>query len=60
MTRWTTLFLVFAFEVILILFFVAWSALAETQDKNSWFIEGRYQTSVYEGAGWNSAEYNTE
>jgi len=54
MTRRTTLFLVCAFEVVLILFFVAWSALAETQDKNSWFIEGRYQASVYEGAGWNS------
>ena len=59
MTRRNTLFLVCAFEVLLILFFVAWSALAETQDKNSWFIEGRYQVSIYEGAGWNSAEYNT-
>ena len=59
MTRRTTLFLVCAFEVLLILFFVAWSALAETQDKNSWFIEGRYQASVYEGAGWNSAEFET-
>ena len=59
MTRRTTLFIVCAFEVVLILFFVAWSALAETQDKNSWFIEGRYQASVYEGAGWNSKEHNT-
>ena len=59
MTRRTTLFLVCAFEVLLILFFVAWSALAETQDKNSWFIEGRYQASVYEGAGWNDKERNT-
>ena len=59
MTRKLTLFLVCAFEVALILFFVAWSALAETQGKNSWFIEGRYQASVYEGAGWNSREHNT-
>ena len=59
MTRRTTLFLVCAFEVVLILFFVAWSALAETQDKNSWFIEGRYQASVYEGAGWNDKDTNT-
>ena len=56
MTRRTTLFLVCAFEVVLILFFVAWSALAETQDKNSWFIEGRYQASLYEGNGWKENE----
>ena len=59
MNRRTTLFLVCAFEFVLILFFVAWSALAETQGKNSWFIEGRYQASVYEGTGWKSAEYDT-
>jgi opacity protein-like surface antigen len=59
MTRRTTLFLVCAFEIVLILFFVAWSALAETQDKNSWFIEGRYQASLYEGTGWSSSEYDT-
>jgi len=52
MTRRTTLFLVCAFEVLLILFFVAWSALAETQDKNNWFIEGRYQKSLSEASGW--------
>jgi hypothetical protein len=56
MTRRTTLFLVCAFEVVLILSFVAWSALAETQDKNSWFIEGRYQASLYEGNGWKENE----
>ena len=59
MTRRTTLFLVCGFEVLLILFFVAWSALAETQDKNSWFIEARYQGSLYEGNGWESSEYDT-
>jgi opacity protein-like surface antigen len=59
MTRRTTLFLVCAFEAVLILFFVVWSALAETHDKNSWFIEGRYQASLYEGTGWSSSEYDT-
>ena len=59
MPRRTTLFLVCAFEVVLILFFVAWSALAETEHKNSWFIEGRYQGSLYEGNGWESSEYDT-
>ena len=27
--------------------------------QGNWFIEGRYQASVYEGAGWNSAEHDT-
>ena len=55
----TTLLLVCTFEVLLILFFVAWSALAEIQDNNRWFIEGQCQASVYEGAGWDSKEHNT-
>ena len=59
MTRRTTLFLLCAFEVLLIFFFVAWSVLAETRDKNRWFIEGRYQASVCEDVGWNSAEHET-
>ena len=59
MTRRTTLFLVCAFEITLLLFVAAWSALADTANSNSWFIEGRYQASVYEGAGWNSKEHNT-
>jgi len=46
MARRTTLFLVCAFEIALLLFVAAWSALAETQNKNSWFIEGRYQANV--------------
>ena len=56
MTRRTTLFLICTFEVVLILFFVAWSAVAETKDTNSWFIEGRYQASLYEGNGWKENE----
>ena len=59
MNRRNTLFLVCTFEIVLILFFLAWSALAETQDKNSWFIEARYQGSLFEGNGWKSSEYDT-
>jgi hypothetical protein len=59
MTRRTTLFLVCAFEIALLLFVAAWSAFADTENSNSWFIEGRYQASVYEGTGWSSSEYDT-
>ena len=59
MTRRTTLFIVFAFEIALLLFVAAWSALADTENSNNWFIEGRYQASLYEGTGWSSSEYDT-
>jgi opacity protein-like surface antigen len=59
MTRRTTLFFVCAFEIALLLFVAAWSALADTENSNSWFIEGRYQVSLYEGTGWSSSEYDT-
>ena len=59
MTRKLTLFLVCAFEIALMLFMATWSALADTANSNSWFIEGRYQASVYEGTGWNSSEYDS-
>ena len=44
MTRRTNLFLVCAFEVVLILFFVAWSALADTKMDPSKFNDeiGKY------------------
>ena len=51
MTRRTTLFLVCAFEIALLLFMATWSARADTANSNSWFIEGRYQANVYEGTG---------
>ena len=59
MTRRTTLFLVCAFEIALLLFVAAWSAFADAKNSNSWFIEGRYQVSLYEGTGWSSSEYDT-
>ena len=39
MPRRTTLFLVCAFEVVLILFFLAWSAFASTEYKSRGFAE---------------------
>ena len=35
------------------------SVQAEPKNHNNWFIEGRYQASVYEGAGWNDKDTNT-
>ena len=56
MTRRTTLFFVCAFEIALLLFVAAWSAFADNENSNSWFIEGRYQASLYEGNGWKENE----
>ena len=59
MTRRTTLFIVCAFEIALLLFVAAWSAFADNENSNSWFIEGRYQASLYEGNGWKENEVDT-
>ena len=56
MTRRITLFLICAFEVALLLFVAAWNALADNENSNNWFIEGRYQASLYEGNGWKENE----
>ena len=56
MTRRTTLCLICAFEVALLLSVAAWSALADNENSNNWFIEGRYQASLYEGNGWKENE----
>lgn len=56
MTRRTTLFLACAFEIALVLFVAAWSAVADNVNSNSWFVEGRYQKSLYEGNGWKENE----
>ena len=56
MTRRTTLFVACAFEIALLLFVAAWSAFADNENSNSWFIEGRYQASLYEGNGWKENE----
>ena len=59
MTRRTTLFLVCAFEIALLLFVAAWSALAGTENSNNWFIEGQLQKSLYEGMDWTTSEFDT-
>lgn len=38
------------------LFVAAWSAVADNVNSNSWFVEGRYQKSLYEGNGWKENE----
>ena len=34
----------------------AWSALADTENSNNWFIEGQLQKSLYEGTDWTTSE----
>ena len=52
-------------KVIIFLFSVAMglaashSVQAEPKNHNNWFIEARYQGSLYEGNGWKSSEYDT-
>jgi opacity protein-like surface antigen len=35
------------------------AAHAESKNQSDWFIEARYQDSLYEGNGWKSSEYDT-
>ena len=37
----------------------AWSALADTENSNNWFIEGQLQKSLYEGTDWITSEFDT-
>ena len=32
---------------------------AESKNQNDWFVEARYQGSLYKGNGWKSSEYDT-
>ena len=37
----------------------AWSALADNENSNNWFIEGQLQKSLYEGTDWITSEFDT-